>query len=667
LFGDGSCYFLDRLLLVEQPSDPRKNTNGHEAIIKDLLPAERGYAVTTSNLEDVFLSLVAMRNPFHTQFAAVFANEVLFNSKRAAPYVLMLLFIVNAVMWSVSGAAVVQGWATNSDYNIARNFLGFSWILGLPIFTAVIMGDPVLRDFRLGVNSLIFSKPISRTSYLLGKFFGNFFVLVCCMAFYALTLLVMQVVHTSSMIVLPVRVLPYFKHFFFFTVISHLLLAAIYFSVGALRRSAKMIYGFALSFYPLYIVISLTLKGLPMRWRLALDPFLFMWVDLLRFPPGAPTRSAAWIDQYVVTYDSDMMANRGFMVLGAVVCLTILCFRFKIAERPERAETSSVLDLSTEADKVYYSSEGLPATRIDLIDNSESHERVMLPSVATASEGFRTTVKKLIAALGIEFRLLRAERSLIVLAPLAIFFSILELAFYKVVPEVSYSAVYASSTARAMLLFLLGMSVFYTGEAMHRDRELKIVPTLWAAPITNSILLLSKFLATVLLGLSLAVLVGGTAIAIQFLKGDTPVNISAYLITYCVILLPSIVFMTGASVGLNVLLRDKYVSYTVIIGISAGFFYLYGQGYKHWIYNPVLYDLWTYSDLTGAGLGRILIHRVYILALAGLLLAIAHLSFERKSTKGLWLNGRLASSGWALLLTAVSLGIAVAGGISISR
>jgi len=52
----------------------------------------------------------------------------------------MLLFIVNAVMWSVRGAAATRGWATNSDFNIARNFLAFSWFLGLPIFNAVIMG-----------------------------------------------------------------------------------------------------------------------------------------------------------------------------------------------------------------------------------------------------------------------------------------------------------------------------------------------------------------------------------------------------------------------------------------------------------------------------------------------------------------------------------------------
>jgi ABC-2 type transport system permease protein len=610
-----------------------------------------------------------MRNPLQRPFFAVFQNEVLLNSKRATPYVLMLLFIANAVMWSVTGAAVMRGWATNSDYNIARNFLGFSWILGLPIFTAVIMGDPVLRDFRLGVDSLIFSKPISRASYLLGKFFGNFFVLVCCMAFYALTLIVMQVVHTSSMIVLPVRVLPYFKHFFFFTVISHLLLAAIYFSVGTLTRSAKWIYGLAVSFYPLYIVISLALKNLPMRWRTALDPLLFSWADLLLYGPGVKTPpSPAWVDQYVVSYSTDFIANRGVVILGAVVYLTMLCLRFTVAERPERAEKFSVLDLSASDDRVYYASESLQATRRDQHDKPESHERVMLPIVATASEGFRTTVKKLIAALGIEFQLLRAERSLIVLAPLAIFFSILELAFYKVVPEVSYSATYASSTAGPLLLFLLGMTVFYTGEAMHRDRELKIVPVLWATPIPNSVLLLSKFFATLLLGLTLVVVVGAIAIVIQILKGDTPVNISAYLITYSVILLPGIVFMSGVSVALNVLLRDKYVAYAVSTGIAAGLFYLYGLGYKHWLYNPLLYQLWNYADLTGAGnkLGTILTHRLYCLAIASACLSMAHLFFQRKSTKGFQVDVRLSSAGWSILITVFSVAIALVTGLTIS-
>src|ERR1044071_1602235 len=128
-----------------------------------------------------------MRNPLHTSFAAVFQTEVLLNSKRVAPYLLATLFTATAILWWGRGVAASFGWAINSDFNIVRNYLGFSFILGMPIFNAVIMSDPVIRDFRTGFHPLVFSKPISRSSYVLGKFLGNFFVLVCCQSTFALT------------------------------------------------------------------------------------------------------------------------------------------------------------------------------------------------------------------------------------------------------------------------------------------------------------------------------------------------------------------------------------------------------------------------------------------------------------------------------------------------
>ena len=243
----------------------------------------------------------------------------------------------------------------------------------------------------------------------------------------------------------------------------------------------------------------------------------------------------------------------------------------------------------------------------------------------------------------------------------------MELAFYQVVPEVSYAAAYAGNTAKALLLFLLGMTVFYTGEAMHRDREVRIEPVLWSAPAPNNVLLLSKFLATLLLTLALIVLVGLTAIVIQFLRGHMPVDIQAFLITYSLILLPSIVFMTGVSIALNVLLRDKYLAYAASVGTGAGLFYLYSNGYNHWLYNPVLYGLWTPSDLTGTArnLTQIITHRIYCLAIAILFLSLAHLFFERKSTKGIKTGHRLSSSGWSTLIGATSVAVAVITGLII--
>ena len=92
----------------------------------------------------------------------------------------------------------------------------------------------------------------------------------------ALTLILLQVLHTSEMIVLPVRVFPYFKHFFFFVVISYLIFAAIYFTVGTLTRNTKIVYALAVFFYPLYIVYqAVLLKQLPQQWRIVFDPLLF--------------------------------------------------------------------------------------------------------------------------------------------------------------------------------------------------------------------------------------------------------------------------------------------------------------------------------------------------------------------------------------------------------
>lgn len=605
-----------------------------------------------------------MKSPGRTSFGAIFQNEVLINSKRVAPYAMALLCAGNGLLWWGWGPATGRGWAVNADFFIAGALPVYSFMT-LPLFTALIMADPVIRDFRAGIDPLIFSKPISRAAYLLGKFFGNFFVLACCQSAFVLTWFALQAVPKQGVITQDAKVFPYIKHFLVFVVISHLALAAFYFAVGVLTRNAKIVYGLGVAFYPLYIAYqTVLLNSLPWRWKLALDPFVMNRGNVHTYKG-----SAELLNQLVVVYDTDLIVNRAMMILLAAICLTILYVRFVVAERPGKVEFS-VLNLSTASERIYYP-ESSQATLLEEFDKPDYRARAIIPRVALpevdrVNEGIRANVNKLIAALGVEFRLLRAERSLVLILPLAIFLSIFEVAFYNIPSDVFYSAAYATNTAKLLLLFLLGMTVFYTGEAMHRDREVRIEPVLWAAPAPNNVLLLSKFLAVLSLTISLIVLVGLAAILIQLVRGHTPVDISAYLMAYSVILLPGIVFMTGASIALNVLLRDKYLAYALSIGTGVGLVYLYSQGLNHWLYNPVLYNLWTYSDLTGAGVGRILIHRFYILALAGFFLAVAHLSFKRQPAKGFWVNGQLASKGWAVLVTVVSLCIAVASGIMVS-
>jgi ABC-type transport system involved in multi-copper enzyme maturation permease subunit len=79
----------------------------------------------------------------------------------------------NGLLWWGWGPATGRGWAVNSDAFIAGALPVYSFMT-LPLFTAIIMADPVIRDFRADIHPLIFSKPISCAEYLLGKFFGSF-------------------------------------------------------------------------------------------------------------------------------------------------------------------------------------------------------------------------------------------------------------------------------------------------------------------------------------------------------------------------------------------------------------------------------------------------------------------------------------------------------------
>jgi hypothetical protein len=95
-----------------------------------------------------------------------------------------------------------------------------------------------------------------------------------------------------------------------------------------------------------------------------------------------------------------------------------------------------------------------------------------------------------------------------------------------------------------------------------------------------------------------------------------------------IVLVPGILLITALVVALNVLLRNKYAAYVVAVGVGAGLVYLYNTGHTNWLYNPLLYRIWTYPDLTTRPM---LINRLYCLGLCVACLAVAHLFFPRKT------------------------------------
>ena len=176
-------------------------------------------------------------------------------------------------------------------------------------------------------------------------------MLVCCTFVFSLTLFVLQAFPMSRMVMQPFQVVPYVKHFLLIVVITHFLIGAFYFTVGTLTRNAKVVYGLAAAFYPLFVVYGLVgLSRMPLHWRSFFDMFLLS---------AGPRQNgfgetAEYLNQLVVTYTPLMIANRVLVVIAAAVCLTILCLRFAIAERSKNEERLTIVKLATPGHGVYF-------------------------------------------------------------------------------------------------------------------------------------------------------------------------------------------------------------------------------------------------------------------------------------------------------------------------
>jgi len=524
-----------------------------------------------------------MNDDGYVPFAGVVRAEVLFNAKRALPYVVAAIFSGNALLWWGWGPAASRGWAVNSDFFMTRLFVAFSFMT-LPLFVAVFMGDVITRDFDAEIDRLIFSKPIRRLEYLLGKFLGNFLVLAACQAAFSLTLASLQGFRRPGMLMLAPRVVPFVQHFIFFTLLSSLPIAAVCFAVGALTRNVKVVYGMTAGFYCAYIALQNGLKAMSVQWRILLDPLLMNVEQLWR---GKDVNA---LNQMVMHYDGWLIANRVGVVVAAASCIALVNLRFT-TRRTITAPSFATLDATRES----------------------------RPIRESASFG---SLDPFIAAVQTELRLLRDERSFGAAAAIAVIGCIATVAAF---PPAN-AADYVVRVADPLLLFLFSMSLFYTGESIHRDRTLRVAPLLWSAPVSNASIVVAKVAATSVAATMLSLVVIVATALLQITRGQMP-DLTLNASVFGLILIPNLLFLVSAASALQCVIQQKQSANAIGIALAGVFYYAVTHGSLRPTLNFLLLNAWTAQSL---GTAWLVVHRVYTCGVAALLITIAIAAYERK-------------------------------------
>ena len=108
----------------------------------------------------------------------IFKFEIRYRLKRSDTYI----FFAFLLLFSIVGVDFIMEWLDiggikmNAPLVIAKTMGAITGLF--MILASMIMGVPILRDFEYNIASLIYTNPIKKRDYLLGRFLGSFAILL---------------------------------------------------------------------------------------------------------------------------------------------------------------------------------------------------------------------------------------------------------------------------------------------------------------------------------------------------------------------------------------------------------------------------------------------------------------------------------------------------------
>ncbi|MCP4658288.1 MAG: M1 family metallopeptidase, partial [bacterium] len=515
---------------------------------------------------------------------AIVGFELRYQLRRPLWWLITLVFFVlafgagSSFVIEIAGA---RGHVVRNAPVVTAQMLGALSILALLLNTAFVAGA-ILRDFDCRSAELIFSRPMRRLDYLLGRFLGG--LLVSSGAFMAavagLTLGTMMPWIDPEQLG-PFLLSPYVWVVLVVVLPNLFLLATLFFCLAALSRSMLVTYlgavvswaAFFLSFRMRYSIESRYLAAL-------IDPF---GLGAL----GEVTEYWTIVEKNTLLPElaGTLLHNR-LLWLGiglALLAVTLCCFRYRSAgggrgwrRRPRPVESAGAL--------------GVAATTVALPRVEPTFGR------ATAWRQF--------------FYQARAEvLGVITGTP---FLVLLALGIYKLISVGRYAGVFYGTPTHPMThlmianlgrtfgFLLLIIITFYAGELLQRERRLNLSEMFDAMPAPGWVFLgakLTALMATALVYLGVGVL---TQISVQIYYGHDYLELGLYARSFVVHALPFLLACFLA-LFLQVAAGNKFVGYLLMIPYLISGRVMGVLDFNHRLYDFGHAPAAPYSDLNGYG------------------------------------------------------------------
>lgn len=501
----------------------------------------------------------------------------------------------------------------NSPYTITivMGLLATFYLFVITSFVA----NAVVRDDVTGFGPMIRATPVGRTTFLAGRFLGG--LAIAILGYLAVPLGI--AIGAAMPWVDPETVGPgglaaYAWPFLIIAIPNLILSSALLFSLATITRSMLASYIGVLVLVMGYLTVNVVLSA---------DPSLQDVVA--RYEPlgvGAISEvsrywTAAEMNTRLIPLEGNLLFNRVFVLGLAALFLALGWSRFSMTERaPSRRRQRKLAKQAARAAK------------------AESVAPRTLTAPVRRDFGTAHALASFWLRLRTEVLLVLKSPGLIVLLLLAVGFGVLNLIFSETAyGTASYplTAMVITTVIGSMSLPSLIVAVFYGGELVWRERDVKFGEILDATPVPAWAVFVPKILAifAVLLALSLAGLL--TGVLFQLAKGTASIDLGLWFTAFVMPQSIDLLLIAILAVFFQVVSPNKYVGWGLILVWFVSRIFLQNLGYTNMLYlfgggpgEPL-------SDMNGTGgfwIGGA-IARAYWVCFGVLLLVLAHWAWPR--------------------------------------
>lgn len=559
--------------------------------------------------------------------------ELHYRKNRAANYIyfgiifLLCFLAIGSPIVRIGGA--VGQIKANAPYVITMMTLIMSF--ALTMITSAIMGVAVLRDFDHNTEAILFSTPMKKMDYLFGRFAGSFIVLILVyssiwigfMIGFGIGKFLPWEVSWKDKEILAFNAWHYFQPFLLFTVTNLFISGSIFFASGALARNSIMIYTQGILLIILYELANTFVGDLEYNEMAALlDPFAlntFEYVTRYWTPSDKNT--------LLVPLSGIILQNRLIWMGFSVVLLIITYYGFSF-----NVVRNSLIKRKATAPKK---------------SKTIAPESVKIPVVHQVING-TTYLRQLFRSSFFYFKLTIREIPFIAIMISGVLFLFVNaINMNEMYGTSSYPTTYSVIGLLSTFdLFFLIIAIFYAGELVWKERQVKFNFILDAMPMPSAVGLLSKFLGLLWIYLLTLLILIGCGMVIQASRGYFKFEPALYFSTLYTATLSFLVLYTILAMFIQVLVNNKFLGFALCVVFFIIRAVMNEVGLEHDLWRFASGSLGSFSDMNAYGhfVTPFSWFKIYWFAFSCLLFAVAVIFSVRGSEavmKMRWKTGQL--------------------------